>query len=125
MVPFWLCWCWWRASPTTTQVMEIINNKEKKIKLSAKQRRRKRVGECGFCTVLACPPHPTHTHTHSLSNITLPTQPKSKRHYHIGFCYLLFLCPLCNWLCLMFLLPLSSTFKWVWNLTLNFLLLFD
>lgn len=50
--------------------MKNITNKKKKIKGKegkAKEGMRVGVGECGFCTVLACPPHPTHIYTISLS----------------------------------------------------------
>lgn len=91
--------------------------------------------ECGFCTVLACPPHPTQF---SLSpSLFYPpisdfsaSLPCSKATTHIAIFLPLVSVPiqfLCNCLFLLFLLlPLLSTCKWGRkNHTLNFLLLFD
>lgn len=108
----------WRASPTVIEIMNKKKREKDKAKTKQRRERERGGGECGFCTGLACPPHPTQFL--SLSSL------KSKSHYsHIGFFCLLLLCFLCNCLCLLLLLPLLSTCKWGRNHTLNFLLLFD
>lgn len=121
---------WWRASIYSGSVRRKLVIKSKKDKAKGKgkcksrERDRRGGGECGQCTVLACPPHPTQSLTFSLHLFLCLTveveKPSTNIGYFLPFVSLNFLC---NCLCL---LPLLTTCKWVWRShTLNFLILFD
>jgi hypothetical protein len=81
------------------------------------------VGKCGFCTVLACPPHPTQFSFFLSLSLSLRVQVQKPLPHWLLSSFVL--CFLCYCLCLLLLLPLLSTCKWGRNHTLNFLLLFD
>lgn len=71
-------------------LVEGLTHSEKKLlikKIKLRQSKEERVGECGFCTVLACPPHPTQ----SLS-LKATTNAFASLFFLVAFC----LCFQCN-----------------------------
>lgn len=91
---WYICWSFVMKTPPfvlveglTLQCKKLLI-KKKKIKPSHLNAKKTRVGECGFCTVLACPPHPTQSLSLSISN---SLSPKATTTYTLAFLCLLFL----------------------------------
>ena len=80
---------WWRASTYSGSVRRklVIKSKKDKGKGKGKSRERDRRGggECGQCTVLACPPHPTQSLAFSLYLFFRLTVEVEKPSTNIGY----------------------------------------